>query len=95
MSDQHTEGEDLDDPFAEAAKPRGTMSTRHDDPEGGSMAEAFAENTEELGRGENPLAQGQQDASDTDTTEDPDTTEDENPDGHAGVFSPGRTDQPS
>lgn len=88
MSDQHPEGEDLGDQFAQAAKPRGTMSTRQDDAEGGSMKETFEENVQELGRGENPLAQGEEGASGQDTTDD------EDPDGHADAFSPGRSDLP-
>lgn len=95
MTTQDPDGKDLGDQFAEAAKPHGTMSTRKDDPDRGSMTEALQENIEELGRGENPLAQGDEDsASGESAGSRPGRAEAEDGDGHAGVFSPGRSDEP-
>ena len=69
------------------------MSTQ--DPDSG-MAEAFEANVEKLGRGENPLAQGGEDSADTASEETGTDTAgtDDDPDGHADVFSPHRTDEP-
>lgn len=90
MTTHEPDGKDLGDRFAETAKPRGTMSARGDDPEGGSMTETFEQNVEEFGRGNNPLAQGE---SDEDAGDESRGTEDGEQEGRADVFSPGRTDE--
>lgn len=92
MTTPHSDDKDLGDQFADAAAPDGSMTLgREGDPDRGGMTEALEENAQDLARGENPLSQGPDGAERGDSDRDGDQ---DGADGAAGVFSPGRSDQP-
>lgn len=85
MTTQDSERSDPVEPAAENNTQQGkSRQTDRSDAEQESMTDAFAENVQELGRGENPMTQGDDLSGD----------EDRSDDGNADAFSPARGDQP-